>query len=313
MRTSRFMIILLAILLCFRSPILGEDATTDSQLEPVSALHPENLPGTIVSVLSDEELQTLLNDRIKDHPSGTFAQFGNQFLVNSRIQLGKGVALATPSRKIALTRLQSPYPDNYEPRLRELLDFVALQAFAEWKYESTGKYIDRGDGATKPVRGLAVFEFKEEVREKPYQIEVAKGWTVRDRGNWVMYTPPDFHVGMDIYEAGVYSIDNKRDEKDFLEQIQIDVSLMWALRANANATVEDLKLGKVGRFDASSYDTMIRSKEGQKFRWRHWVFLDGAQCYFIVCTIPPHVEEELFPEIQRMLNSFEIKRPEAAR
>ena len=309
MNASHFTILLLASMAVAPIAAQAKDDPTNNSLdaEPVSALQPENDSVATVAILPDDELEKLLEHRINNQLGGTFAQFANMFLVSSRIQLGTGIALATPSRKIAQTNLQSIYPETYQPTLREILDLAALESFSQWKYETTGKYLNSEKRMTKPVKGLAIFEFTETIREKPYQVSVAKGWTVRDKGNWVMYTPPDFPVGMDIYEAGTYSTDNKREEKEFLEQVRIDVALMWALRVDANATQDDLKPAKIGSFEALSYDTIIRGKDGQKYRWRHWVFLDGPRCYFIASTIPPFFENDLFPDVERMLASFEIK------
>lgn len=308
MDAFRFVIILLAFCLFMPHSVLpADDQASSSDAEPVSALQPENVPNTRIEVLSEEDLTRLLDARVTNQPSGTFGPFANMFLVSSRIQLGIGTALVTQNRKIAVASLQSPYPETYHPTMRELLDLIALETSSKWKYEPSGKFLNTDKRLSKPVKGLAIFEFAETVREKPYKIDVAKGWTVRDKGNWVMYVPPDFPVGMDIYEAGTYSTDNKREEKEFLEQVRIDVALMWALRANANATLDDLKPAKIGQFDALFYETLLSGKDGRKFRWRHWVFLDGHKCYFVVSTIPPAAENDIYPDVERMLRSFEVK------
>jgi hypothetical protein len=155
--------------------------------------------------------------------------------------------------------------------------------------------------------GLAIFEFTKTKREKPFDVTLADGWRAVDMGNWVMHVPPGFPVGMDIYEMGTYSSDEKATNQDFANQIRSAVALEWAQRVNEKAKQKDLKPFKVGTFDALFYESMIPSQLDKEIRWRQWVLIVDDKCYFIVSTILPELEDKIFPDVEKMLASFRIK------
>jgi hypothetical protein len=157
------------------------------------------------------------------------------------------------------------------------------------------------------VSDLAIFEFTPAERERPFIVDLAEGWTSMDKGHWVMYIPPNFPVGMDIYEMGTYSSDEDGSEQDCFNQVRSDVALEWARRVNENAAQTDLKPAKVGAFDALYYESLIPSQLQREVRWRQWVFMDGGQCYFIVSTILPELDERIYPDVKKMLASFRTK------
>jgi hypothetical protein len=203
------------------------------------------------------------------------------------------------------------FPEFYKPTLRELLDVIALQTSSEWKYDPSGKHI-QSDVDHGPVEDLAIFEFTEVKREKPFQVDLPKGWKSTDKGNWVMFVPPVFPLGMDIHELGSYSSDDASQEKELLEKVPIEVSLMWARRAKDEVDPKDLKPAKVGRYDALYFETMMSLRDGPTVRWRQWVFMADHRCYFIVSTILPELEAQIFPGVEAMLKSFQIIEPTAS-
>src|SRR5205085_11129590 len=140
------------------------------------------------------------------------------------IHLGTGIGLMTSDTEIAELPLQSPFPASYQPTLREFLDAIALQTFSEWKYDPSNKYLKTEDLETR-VEGLAIFEFTKTKREKPFEVALADGWKRVDKGNWVMHVPPSFPVGMDIYEMGTYSSEEKTTPQDFANEIRSAVAL----------------------------------------------------------------------------------------
>jgi hypothetical protein len=240
--------------------------------------------------------------------SDSFEKFSNMFLVTSQFYLSQRVALVSSSKETAAIPLQSPFPDSYRPTLREFLDAIALQSKSDWKYDPTSKFFHSEFDQTKLVEDLAIFEFTPAKLEKPFEIKLAEGWKSIDKGNWVMYVPPSFPVGLDVYEMGTYSCDDKAKRKELLSSVQRDVALEWALRVSESAKKEDLKPAKVGSFDALFFEAMVDSQLNNKMRWRHWVFMDDGKCYFVVSTILPEFEGKIFPDVEKMLSTFKVKK-----
>ena len=123
-----------------------------------------------------------------------------------------------------------------------------------------------------------------------------------------MHIPPDFPVGMDIYEMGTYSAGEKDPPKDFAGRIRSVVSLEWAQRVSRTAKAEDLKPAKVGESEALYFEAMVPSHFGKDLRWRQWVFLVDNRCFFVVSTIAPDLDQKIFPDVKKMLESFRIKK-----
>jgi len=284
----------------------GADSATPGDTEsPASALTPENRPGH-VAILSEDELKQLLGARLDGGMGRSFGQFANMFLVSSSLHFGTAVGLMSDNSKIIRTELQSPFPSSYSPTLREFLDSIALQTFSEWKYETTGRFLKINVKLTAPVKDMAFFEFTPIKRVKPFEIILAEGWKAIDRGNWVMYVPTSFPVGMDIYEMGTYSTKDDADQREFMKEIRQSVALEWAQRMNPRAEKSDLVMARVGKHKALHYDTLLKGR-GKEIHWRHWVLVDGNKCYFIVSTIVPQLEDDILPDVRKMLESFSIQ------
>lgn len=260
--------------------------------------------------LAQDEQERLLKTRVDGRTGGTFRQFSSQFLATSRLSLTSEVRLMTSSDEIAGTSLQPVYPPTYKPTLRELLDVVTLQTRSQWKYDPTSKSVP-SDVETGPVTEVATFEFTKTgtERTKPYQVTLPKGWRSVDRGHWTMYVPPNFPLGMDIYELGAYSSDDKTEADDLVKRIPRDVALGWAKRAKDNVDPKEFTPAKVGPYPALYFDTMKHLRDGSTVRWRQWVFMVDNQCYGVVSTIFPLYEDKFFPDVQSMLASFVIKKP----
>jgi hypothetical protein len=147
--------------------------------------------------------------------------------------------------------------------------------------------------------------FQRAKRKKPFSVKLAEDWKMQDKGHWVMYSPPDFPVGMDIYEFGRYST-KQDDKKTFFEKIRNDVALEWARRVNPETLADDLKPDKVGKYEALFYDKLLKGN-GKKIRWRQWVFMVEDRCFFVVSTIPPNLDDEIFPDVEAMIQSFKME------
>jgi hypothetical protein len=184
-----------------------------------------------------------------------------------------------------------------------------LQTFSQWKYDPSSKYLDSKVEHPQPVEGLAMFEFTPVKREKPFDVTLAKGWKAEDKGHWTMYIPPIFPVGMDIYEMGTYSVDDPLAEKELLKKVPTDVSMNWARRLQQSPAPEALKPAKVGPYDAVFFEFTFQSPQGQEVHWRQWVFMVGNKCYSAISTIFSPLDGQIFPDVEKMLASFQMKTP----
>lgn len=259
-----------------------------------------------IKPLTQEQQEKLLKERLDGGMQDSFRQFANKVLAMSRINLPYRVGLMSPSQEIADTELQPVFPEFYRPTLREFLDVIALQTSSQWKYDPTSKYY-RSNVEGGPVEGLAIFEFTKAAREKPFHVTLAKGWKSIDKGHWMMYVPPIYPLGMDIYELGTYSSDDKTKEKDLLKRVPRDVSFEWAKRSRDAVDPKDLKPAKVGPYDALNFETMMPLQDGTTVRWRQWIFMVDNKCYCAVSTIFPQYEDRIFPDVQAMLESLTIQ------
>jgi hypothetical protein len=259
--------------------------------------------------LIPEQQADLLAARVDGVLGNEFRQFANMFLVSSRLQLGSGVGLMTSSPEIAAAELQPVFPSSYQPTLRELLDVIALQTRSAWKYDPSGKYFQSDVPGESPVTDLAIFEFTPAKRDKPFEVTLAKDWKAIDKGHWLMLVPPSFPVGMDIYELGSYSTDDKSAPPDWINSIRGDVALEWAQRVTPTATRDDLQSAKVGPYEALYFESLIPSQLDKKLRWRQWVFVESNRCYFIVSTISPELEKDILPDVEQMVASIRVKKP----
>lgn len=257
-----------------------------------------------VKLLTAQQQEHLLKERLSGGMEFTFESFANMFLCSSRQQINVGIGLMSTNTVILETELQTVFPGSYKPTLREFLDAIALQTAATWSYETTGKFVKGDSPNAPPLEGMAIFEFVAAQRVKPFEVTLAKGWTTKDRGHWLALIPPTFPVGMDIYEVGAYSADNPAQEQALLKKIPSEVALEWARRAKKNTTRKELKMGKVGPYDALFFETMVPTHLGKDAHWRQWVFMVANKCHFIVSTIFPECEAELYPAVEQMVKSF---------
>lgn len=296
---------------------------TPDQTPPKASNAEGEKPAATLKPLSQQQQDELLQTRLKGSPFSrgpwagvpweggavkTFGQFANVFLVMSRVQLPYGVGLMAASREVSQAEFHPVFPEFYEPTLRELLDAIALQTSSEWKYDPSSKHF-HSEVEKGPVDGIAIFEFTAAKRPKPYQVSVPKGWKTVDHGNWMMYVPPQFPVGMDIHELGTYSADDKTKEKELLQRVRLEVSLMWANQAQDQVQQQDLKPVKLGPYDALYFETLMPLRTGDKMRWRQWTFMVDNRCFFVISTILPRLEDQIFPEVEAMVQSFQIKKP----
>jgi hypothetical protein len=268
---------------------------------------PTTVP-SLVKPLTKEQLNKLLHLRIDGKMADSFERLSNMFFVSSRQQTPYSIALVGTSEEIIQSLLLSPFPSSYKPTVREYLDSLAIQTKSEWQYDPTDRNVKGETGEGKQLEQLAVFEFTKKDREKSFEVTLAAGWRVVDHGSWLMLSPPDFPVGLDIHEMGEFSSDDKAVQETLFRQIPIDLAFEWAQRASRNATREDLHPAKVGPFDAVYFEAIVATRDNQAARWRQWTFMVDNKCYFLVSTILLDKEKGILPDVQKMVASFRIRK-----
>lgn len=262
-----------------------------------------------LAILEPAALEKIMTKRLPGGFGYDFAQYANMFFVQSRIDIGYGVGLSCGDDAIAETELQPVFPDFYKPTLKELLDSIALQTGSEWSYRKEDQFITSSMPGSRGPADTFIVHFEKKARKKPYEVALAKGWESDERGHWTACRPADLPVGMDIYELGAYSAKDAKEEPKLFQKVRDEVALEWARRAKPGAKKEELKPAKVGAYDALYFESLIDARSGGKVRWRHWVFMVGNRCYFVVSTIFPKDEKKVYPDVEGMLKSFRIRTP----
>ena len=263
--------------------------------------------------LTKEQLPTLLDKRVPPVMDLPFIQFTQMLLVpiqprSGAKRDGQAISLASTSDKIAKTFLRSPFPEFYRPTLRQFLDEIAWQTNSNWKYNADEKNAQKKlEGNKQDIKQVAIFDFSEAERAKPYEITMAHGWTKADKGSWVMYSPAGSDTSMDVYEMGTYTSQDKSAEPELLKKVPQELALEWARKVKPKAKLTDFSARKVSNHDAIFFETSVKSQAKKDVHWRQWLFMDGEQCYFIVSTLYPDVEAKLLPDVEAMLKSFHSK------
>lgn len=262
-----------------------------------------------IKSLSEDELQRFLNQRIEGRISGSkFGPFANMYFVMSKIDCGTCIGLATDEEDISQADLEPAWPSTYQPTVREFLDALALQSDSRWVYEKQYQVArsEKASSATdKPMEGVVIFQFLPREKPLPFKINTLEGWTSVPRTNWMMYIPSGLQCGMDIHMQGRISADSESDMAKLLSRVPREAALENLQRARPGATVDDLKMVKVGKYDAYFFQQALPPKGEEKVRWRQWHFMVGDRLMYAISTLPVEVDDRLYPEVEKMLASFE--------
>jgi len=230
--------------------------------------------------LNPEQQAAFLSKRTSGAIIGTFDSYcGLLYAVN-------GVAIHTESTRINKTRLSPASPKFYQPTWKELFDSIAAQTKSSWNYD--------------PVRGYWVFG--EPQRTLPYKLQISPSWRADDHGIEINYRPPIAPVGMDVYWMGTYSVDKGEDAANLFARVRSELAMLFARDFEKNVTAKDMRLVHVGKSDALYFQAPGPSG----VTWRQWILVDKGQAFAIVSAIKPEQEKQLLPEVQAMLDSFEV-------
>jgi hypothetical protein len=264
-----------------------------------------------VKPLDKQQQEKLLTTRLHGGIDSVFDRCSRLFLLSSRMEMPCGVAMMTSSEAIARTKLHPVFPAFYRPTLREYLDAVALQASSEWRYDPTSKFF-KNDIESGPPDDLAIFEFKETKRAKPFEMTLPKGWKAAGHGDRTIYTTPDLPagLGLQILQLGGYSADDEKQEKALLKKAVNELSMEWANRFKPVAQPMDLKEAKVGPYAALQFETAFTLQNGNEIRERQWVFSVENKCFLAFSAIPAEGEEKIEADVRTMLKSLRAAKAE---
>jgi len=245
--------------------------------------HAESRP---VKTLSDKEQSAFLSSRNKAGGGMILGSFDSYC---SLLYAACDVAIHTESSEINSTGLQSIIPDFYKPTWRELFDVIAIQTQSSWSYD--------------PTRNFWVFTKPQKPRTY-YSIEIAKGWEQNDCGLYVGYHPPIAPVGMDIYILGTYTSDDPKKADDLCKKLKEDFAITFAKVFQKDVTQKDMKNVRIGNYEALHFET----KASNGVIWRQWVIIDEGRAFVIVSAIKPEHEAVVYPDVQKMIQSFRISK-----
>jgi hypothetical protein len=187
-------------------------------------------------------------------------------------------------QKLYDTQLAYTYPEFYTPTYGELFDHVARQMRCNWEWNPTNRQ----------------FKFARTSDEPFFSVMLEKGWRREDRGMYVWHAPPDQDFGMDIYYFGHFTGDAalaKKVRQHFAEQ---QVS-MWP----TPPTVKQMTESKVGADKVDALYLRIDTPRPGGL-WRQWSFVTAGHAFVIVSAMPKEKEAELAPQVDRMVQSFEL-------
>lgn len=262
-----------------------------------------------LKVLNSKELAGLLQQRVDGTISGTFDDFANGFIGLTRDEIGHMVGLYPGTPSVARQKLQRAFASCYDPTLTELFDAIAVQTQTKWAYKPDGQFVKSSKPLPRAVEGFSVFEFTPAKRDLTYQVRLPAGWKSENTGAFIKYFGPSFPLAVDVFPQGRISIGGTDSKgKEALRQYAYQLSIDWAKKAKPDVKPSELGAGKVGSYDAITFDTMVERAPGQKVHWRQWVVTDpvSRNVYFILSSILPEKEREIYPGVQELLASFKI-------
>jgi hypothetical protein len=242
--------------------------------------------GTVVKVLDDRmdpaELKTFLQKRISGEMFGPFKSY------TSLLWAVYNVGVWAEGAGVGDIQLQSPYPEDYKPTWKELMDALARQVDCSWQYNHD--------------TGYWVFEKKR--MDPPFALKIAKGWGRRDEGESVFFVPPIAPVGMDVYVMGHYSSDDRAKRQDVFANARRHVSRLFARRFKSDLAESDFTAEKV--CGETAWYFSAPTPRDPKLKWRQWAFVKNGWCFMIVSVISEENESKLLPDVKAMIASFEV-------
>ncbi len=266
-----------------------------------------------LKVLDAAAQAALLDTRINSSMGGIFGPFSNMFFVRSKLDSGTCIALSSEVKGIRDMELTPAFPRAYRCTLREFLDTIAQQTNTKWSYRDECQTM-HSDAPGKGLQdGIAVFTFAAANIKPRFEMTPAKGWKMEEHSSWTMFVPPTAPVGMDFHVGGKLSADTPEKLKELEKSAPSDAALDQLKRVKPDATVKDLKLTKVGPYDAYLFETGLPPNAAEKFRWRQWHFAVDNQLVFVISTLDNDKEASLYPDVEEMIKTFRVRGPKESK
>ncbi|MEW6349449.1 MAG: hypothetical protein AB1646_10340 [Thermodesulfobacteriota bacterium] len=317
-----------ALLLCLvaGSPAMGDAVgrglvpTQQCRAYPLKPLQPRGTDGAAkdgtFKTASEEASETFrqeLEDWVKKHGTPVYIEPLNpeqqKELLAKRITPGMGMALEPYlSLLYALHRvpiyfdvkgqdenkLESPFPDFYQPTWAEFFDAIARQTGTRWKYGIT----EKGGGG---------WRFSKPPLPLPYSLTVPEGWTVNDNeGFMISYRPPPgrYHPaeGMDVYIKGTYSAEKEVRNSLFI-RVRDEIALSLAKPADKDITAKVMARTTVDGTEALFWEY----KNPQRpITGRLWAFVKDGKAFAFFSAMGNENEDALLPQVEAMVKSFKV-------
>jgi hypothetical protein len=245
--------------------------------DPSRPKAPPELAPSKRHALTDQEQQAFLRSTSSMFLKGSF-----HVIVSTLFTVG--VNIETTSARIKQVAFKDTLGANAAPTWRQYFDEFARQAHASWHYEAEHE----------------AWVFESLRTPLPYHLDLAKGWRVDDRGDAVMYVPPDAPIGMDIYLSGRYEPPLKPEEQ---RERRDAIALKMAAEFKPGVTVRDMEEVEVDGV-AARYFEAPTPRPG--VTWRQWAFVKNGQPFLIVSAIAQAQESVLLPQVKGMVESFRV-------
>ncbi len=291
------------------TPLKSKKATSKGTTSKVPASKDSGKVYQIkIKVLSAKEQEALLEERLSGDTVGAFGPFCNMFFVRSKIDTSKAIGLMCKIPGAESVDLEPAFASNYKPTLRELLDTLAAQLKARWVYADRSQVMDSTmppDG--KSITDIAIFDFVPAESKFDCEMTPIDGWKVSPQSNFVMYVPPIAPMAMDMHVLGKVSASDPTKQAKLIADTPRDFALDQFRRFKPQAKAEDLKKTKVGSYDAYFFETALPPSGEEKVHWRQWHFMVGNQLYYVISTIIPSQEKQLYPAVEQMIKTFREK------
>lgn len=234
------------------------------------------------SNLGDKQ-KAFLAKRLEKSPIG-----GNFDSLGNRLFAFFDVAIHTDAKGIGEMKLASPFPSIYKPTWKEVFDSIAIQTQTVWAYDKKREYWVFTPADVSPS----------------FSIKVADKWTSQNRGIYIGYKPPDYPVGMDIYQMGTYSAENPKDEPKLYEEVRDALALRFVSGFKKDITIKEMETVKIDSADALFFEAA--SPVRPEVVWRQWLFVKNGKAFAIVSALNKE-DVKSYKDVQAMVQSFQVK------
>ena len=300
-----------SIFVCLALTLSGcaqEGSKASKPVDTPSIPDEELITEPIVVSLSKEKLDKLLDKRVGFKLKSPFIRLANAILVQSADHFDYCIYPVSSNKKVNYHPLIDTNPSFYKPTLRQYFDTIAIQTGTRWKYSNDESLLTDETKKLPIKKDVVAFTFEKHKRVMPFSVDLARGWKNKDMGLMMKITPPECPIGLDIFELGTFTSDSS--DNSFYDKIAKDIALTWAKRVTRSSELTEsvLSESEVAKHKAYYFEKTIPTKIGYPAKWRQWVFFVDSRCFMAVATIFPKYESKYYPQVLKMLESFQVNK-----